>query len=66
MVVVQDVPVDVQVLVQEDVDLDVPVVVEHLVKTLVVETAPVDVLVDVRDVLIHVLDHAGVTVVVDV
>ena len=57
---------DVQVLVQEDVDLDVLVDVVHLVKTLVVETALVDVLVDARDVLIHVLDHAGVTVVVDV
>ena len=66
MVVVQDVLVDVQVLAQEDVDLDVLVDVEHLVKTLVAETALVDVPVDVKDVLIHVLDHAGVTVVVDV
>ena len=63
VLVVQAVVLD---LVQGAVDQDVLVVVVHLVKTLVEEIVPVDVLVDVKDVLIHVLDHVGVTVVVDV
>ena len=66
MVVVLDVLEDVQVLVQEDVDLDALVVVVHLVRILVEEIVLEDVLVDVRDVLIHVLDLVGVTVVADV
>lgn len=63
---VLDVQVDALVLVLEDADQDALVVVVHLVKTLVEETVLVDAPEDVRDVLIHVLDHVGATVVADV